>query len=168
LINIFPCHHQVCLKCSVSPFQKNDDNTLVLCRTCKRFYLKKNIYTKLGPNEIKLSKNKTFKDQNGNSVYIHILGERNKYNIYFDSRYIGEILNIDGLPKILTKKYEENYHYLYLNSISATNNLGYIILDKVIFLTYIGLNKILEDFKNDKNDHFKKWVHNILLESELI
>lgn len=130
------------------------------------------------PKLIKLNENEMFKDANGNIIDIETRGEREHDKIYFKVKDVAIGFNMERLKDTLTDKntkYIENIHYKYfmLNSTHVSgsktnkNTDAKTTINKELFLTYVGMLRILFVSENNKTSHFISWATKTLFTVQL-
>ena len=117
------------------------------------------------PNEIKLSDDEKFKDDNNNIIEIYTIGVRTYDKIFFQCCDVSIRFDIKNLNNsIIDEKssYEKEKDYKYFNvKIKANclkNENGPIKIKKELFLTYTGLLRVLFCTRNNKTSNFIKWA----------
>jgi len=123
------------------------------------------------PDLLEIDDEEKFKDAQGNVIDIIVRGERDPYKIYFKAKDIGEMLNIERIKDSLncaTSEFVENVHYVYFNNVhksgekdTKSNN------NKVTYLTYKGLLRMLFVRRHPIADHFVDWAINVLFRAHL-
>jgi hypothetical protein len=123
---------------------------------------------KISPNKIKLEDNEKFRDVNGKVIEIETLGERHHDKIYFSVHDISVGFDMPNLNQIITHKekgYEKEKHYeLFVRNELTNGQPVPNILNKTdkntrkLYLTYLGLTRLLFVSKNKNAEYFQKWA----------
>lgn len=128
------------------------------------------------PPILKLKDEEKFKDAEGNVLNIEVRGERYVDKCYFKMKNFKECLDLKNLDKVILNKntdYEENKHYKYFISKKVklvennSNKKKEISNKKEMFLTYLGIVKVLFVSKNYNCEHFQNWAIKILFTHQL-
>ena len=132
--------------------------------------------TEKAPNIIILNDEEKFKDDDGNVLEIETRGVRDRKGIYFKVKDVSEALNIKHLQTLIIDKnssYTNNTDYKYfvcckkINNCSTTNKKKVVDVDKELFLTYIGILRVLFVSRNNKTSHFINWMADTLFTAQL-
>jgi hypothetical protein len=119
------------------------------------------------PKLLELSDNEKFVDKNGNILDIEIRGTKNINNIYFKVKDVGDKFGLGDVKTILLNKdssFKSDLHYK-LFKILKVNNPDFDTnkkSQKLLFLTFKGLTKLLYVSHSKNADHFQDWANNIL------
>jgi hypothetical protein len=130
------------------------------------------------PPIIYLSDNEKFKDENGEVFEIETIGIRNEDNIYFKVKDIEKQFDINRLRNIIINEktiYELNTDYKYFlcenhnNVVISTNKKSNdkTTIKKQLYLTYLGMLRMLFVSRNNKTRYFINWAKNILFAAQL-
>lgn len=117
------------------------------------------------PEIIILEDNEKFTDNEGNIVEIETRGTRQFDKIYFKVKDVAKGFEMEHLYTTLIKKntkYEINKHYNYftcniLDNIQKKSNKNTTTV-KELFLTYLGMLRLLFVSESTKTEHFIKWA----------
>jgi hypothetical protein len=121
------------------------------------------------PDILELNDNEKFKDVDNNPLNIEVRGERNVNKCFFKLKDIIINFNMNRLKDTIEDKntnYEEKLHYKYF-IINNTHKNGKKTSKKVLYLTYLGLIRVLFVSKNPNCENFQKWSINILFTHQL-
>jgi len=121
------------------------------------------------PDILELNDNEKFKDVDNNPLNIEVRGERNVNKCFFKLKDISIKFNMNRLKDTIEDKnttYEEKLHYKYFIS-NNTHKNGKMTSKKVLYLTYLGLIRVLFVSKNPNCEQFQKWAINILFTHQL-
>jgi hypothetical protein len=120
------------------------------------------------PEILLLNDDEKFKDINGNILDIEVRGTRDMNNIYFKVKDVSDKFKLGDVKTILLNKessFEHSIHYknfkikeIIIND-SITNKKGN---NKYLFLTFVGLTKLLYVSRSKNAEHFQQWANNIL------
>ncbi|AAV50280.1 hypothetical protein [Acanthamoeba polyphaga mimivirus] len=130
----------------------------------------------IAPGIIKLSKKEKMKDNSGNIIEIEVRGTRDHDNCYFRVSDVSVGFGMKKLHDTITKKggYEENNHYRYFYIDKNPTNSGKSKkvkskkpLPKKLFLTYLGLLKVLFVSRNKTVGNFLNWATETLFTAHL-
>lgn len=120
---------------------------------------------KIAPNKIELEETEKFRDVNGNIIEIETLGERHHNKIYFSVHDISVGFDMANLNQIIThtdRGYEKEKHYdvfikpeLIIDQ-HGTNKI--IPNQRRLYLTFLGLTRVLFASKNKNADYFQTWA----------
>jgi uncharacterized protein YsxB (DUF464 family) len=169
-------------------FKLKDNKIVETEGTSKKFdklYIKKSWYDalddepekedidviKMAPSQLELNDNEKFKDDKGNILDIKVYGEKEYDKIYFTMTSVSREFNLKSLQVSMLNKtslYEKGIHYkyFYLNKfINNEKNKNKPV--KKMFITYLGMLKILFTTKNKKCDGFIKWATETLFISQM-
>ena len=130
------------------------------------------------PPIIYLSDNEKFKDECDNVLEIETRGVRNEDNIYFKVKDIEKQFDMPNLKiHIIDEKasYELNTDYKFFLCEKKTNSFistkkksnDKPTIKKQLYLTYLGMLRMLFVSRNNKTKHFIKWATNILFAAQL-
>ena len=124
---------------------------------------------KIAPNKIELEEDEKFRDVNGKVIEIETLGERNHDKIYFCVHDISVGFDMPNLTTSLLHKdrgYEKGIHYeLFVRNELPNEQPVTNILNKTdkntrkLYLTFLGLTRLLFVSKNKNAEHFQKWAN---------
>ena len=112
------------------------------------------------PNDIELEDSEKFRDNEGNIIDIHVVGERKNNKCYFSVASIKKGFGIKNLNiTILDKKscYENKKDYLYFNERNSCDGKT-----KKLYLTYIGLLRVLFASHKKTTANFIYWASETL------
>ncbi|AEQ32483.2 hypothetical protein [Megavirus chiliensis] len=130
----------------------------------------------IAPGIIKLTKKEKMKDNSGNIIEIEVRGTRDHDNCYFRVSDVAVGFGMKKLRDTLIKKggYEENTHYQYFYIDKNATNSGKNKkvkskkpLSKKLFLTYLGLMKVLFVSRNKTVGNFLNWATKTLFTAHL-
>lgn len=116
------------------------------------------------PPLLELSDEEKFKDGKGNILEIEIRGERHHEKCYFKVKDIAEAFDIPSLSTTLLHKdkgYEREKDYVIFMKLSkeqVTTSKKSEGNQKSLFLTYIGLIRLLFVSRSKNAEHFQKWA----------
>ena len=120
-----------------------------------------NLYDILpAPNLLDIENEEKFKDKDGNIIDIEIRGDRNHKNCYFKVKDVSDGFKLQFLDKNLIDKdgsYIKEKHYKYFiveNRINNSKNID----KKVLYLTYLGMLKVLFSSRSGNAETFQEWV----------
>ena len=130
------------------------------------------------PPIIYLSDNEKFKDECDNVLEIETRGVRNEDNIYFKVNDIEKQFDMPNLKRVIidyTKSYELNIDYKFFLCEKGTNNVistkkksnDKPTIKKQLYLTYLGMLRMLFVSRNNKTRYFINWAKNILFAAQL-
>lgn len=128
------------------------------------------------PDIINLQEHELFRDKNGISYNIEMIGQRHPKQCYFNIHHISEIFELPKLyDNIIDKNtsYYEQLHYIYFihkkahnlgKKVNKINNKKYENkkTKKLLYLTYIGLITVLFTSRTGRARDFQDWTINIL------
>ena len=131
-------------------------------------YLADNTDVKEAPEIINLKDNEKFKDNDGIILEIETRGCREYDNCFFK---VSDVAKGFGMKKLYQTiiddrlKYVENTHYVYFNckNVGKNNN----ITSKKLFLTYLGILRVLFVSKNGSTDRFVGWATKTLFTAQM-
>ena len=107
-----------------------------------------------------LEDHEKFRDAQGNVLDIEVRGERDHKSCYFLMKDVSKVFNIARLYETLTNRtstYDEKLHYIYFNR-SNPNNIGVHSNEKLIYLTYTGILKVLFSSRTGRAENFQEWA----------
>jgi hypothetical protein len=151
----------------------------------KKWFNNKEPEIQKAPEIIHLEDTEKFKDDKGNIIEIETRGNRNADECYFKVKDVSEGFKIPGLLVALLKKdskYREEIHYTYFsceckntnavnkntNAVNKnTNAVNKKANKKVMFLTYLGLLRVLFTTRNNKTEPFVKWASQTLFAAQM-
>jgi hypothetical protein len=129
------------------------------------------------PNIIELENDEKFVDDNGKIVDIEVRGERKYDEIYFRVKDISKGFELPNLDKTLMNKrgYEKLKHYIcfcmvindYHNGKNKNKNNNRNNNKKYLYLTYIGLIKVLFSSRKHIAESFVNWASKTLFIAHL-
>jgi len=111
------------------------------------------------PEIIELSDSEKFFDNDGTPLEIETRGSRTVKTTYFKVKDVEKAFNIKKLQDTIIhihNKYEENIDYKYFICKNPVNN-G-ISTNKLLFLTYQGILRVLFVSRNNKMNNFISWA----------
>jgi hypothetical protein len=112
------------------------------------------------PDIIELKKSEKMKDNKGNILEIEIRGTRKHNNCFFLVNDVAKGFGMNNLGHTLIHKnsgYQKNIHYRYFLNIKV----------KKLFLTYVGLLKVLFTSRNKTVNNFMGWATETLFIAHL-
>ena len=116
------------------------------------------------PDIIELADQEKFKDSKGNIIEIETRGTRNVNECYFRVSDVVKGFGIDRLHDTIIRRrgYIEKDHYVYfkINHVNDVKNKK--IKNKKLFLTYVGLLRVLFVSRNKSTNNFVQWASEIL------
>ena len=120
------------------------------------------------PPILELEEEEKFKDINGNILEIEIRGERDEDNIFFKVQDIMKAFEMPSLDKTLREKtsnYERRLHYISFNRVFSHQNLVSNKSEDTnkkqktsLYLTYLGLLRVLFNSRTGNAEHFQRWA----------
>lgn len=131
------------------------------------------------PDIINLDDAEKFKDADGKALEIETRGERKHDKIYFRVKDVAEGfgMNTDKLHDTIVDKrydgYNENTHYTFFmcrnpgSRENSSNNARKPIIKKELFLTYLGLLRLLFVSRSKNAEQFAKWASEVLFTVQL-
>jgi hypothetical protein len=129
---------------------------------------------KEAPAIICLEENEMFKDDEGNLLEIETRGERIPKGVYFKVKDASYCFGMKKLYETLINKGTSNYKsdkdYKYFMCKKIINNEKKTNKDKIkkeLFLTYMGMLKVLFRARNNKADRFVKWATKTLFTAQM-
>lgn len=162
-------------------FKKSDDTFKKSKLVIKAEWVEKNVPNmttdhtikndiEYAPDILELTEEESFKDADGNIMDIEVRGKRHHDKCYFRVKDIAKCFNILNLRNSLTRKeqcgYTENIHYKYF--IRMNGDAVHIHPSKPsLYLTYIGLLRVLFVSHNKHTIEFQNWAMNILFASQM-
>jgi hypothetical protein len=117
------------------------------------------------PPLLHLDDSEKFHDADGNVVEIETRGERHEDKIYFTVKDVSVGFDMPNLNDTLRQKesgYRLNIDYKYMFNRSAAINYRHEPIKKCLFLTYVGLLRVLFVSRNKNATLFRKWATNKL------
>jgi hypothetical protein len=125
----------------------------------------------MAPGIIELKKSEKIKDNRGNILEIEIRGTREHDNCFFKVIDVAEGFKMKKLHDTLTKKnvnsYQNNVHYRFFYFSKNTTTSGKTKKVKKLYLTYIGLLKVLFSSRNKTVNNFVGWATETLFTAHL-
>lgn len=118
------------------------------------------------PGLIKLKDNEKFINNDGNIVEIEVRGEKNVDECYFKIKDIMNGFNLPHLHKNIIKEksgYQEGKDYIYFN-VNVNSHQAKV---KKLFLTYIGLLRILFSSRSKTSEKFVRWATKTLFTAQM-
>lgn len=116
--------------------------------------------TPMSPPLLDLDEEEKFRDQEGNVVHIEVRGERHFKKCFFLVKDVSKAFEIHRLYETLThhtSSYEKNVHFLYFIR-SDTNNNVRKSNEKLLYLTYHGMLKVLFSSRTGTAESFQEWA----------
>ncbi len=118
------------------------------------------------PEILLLNDDEKFKDVNGNILDIEVRGCRDMNNIYFKVKDVSDKFNLGNVKNTLTvsdSSFERNIHYkLFKINVDKSLDNDTNKNTKYLFLTFVGLTKLLYVSRSKNAEHFQQWANNIL------
>lgn len=118
----------------------------------------------LAPEIIYLEDSEKFKDNDGNIIEIETRGERNVDKIYFKVKDVMKEFDMESLNRNLTDiksafVVEKDYTYFICKKVrNSEENTNNTIIKKVMYLTYIGILRVLFASHSPRAHTFVKWA----------
>ena len=112
------------------------------------------------PDIILLKPNEKMRDVDGNIIDIEMRGERTRKKCYFSMKDLSVAFNIPNLKQTLKNphgSYTESIDYVTFH-LQNENNVS----KEQIFVTYMGLLRILFTTRNNKTNQFIDWASDVL------
>jgi hypothetical protein len=125
------------------------------------------------PNILELEDCEKFKDENGKILEIEVRGERNENNCYFKLRDFVEQFNMTRLYDIVIDNksaYKDVQHYKFFSVKNTRKNVKSLIKEiakKELYLTYLGVLKMLFSSHSPKAELFQNWASKILFVAQM-
>lgn len=126
------------------------------------------------PPVIKLEDHEKFYNNDDEIVEIEVLGERDPNNCYFKLRDIALGFDMHGLRKVILDErrdgYQLNKHYVIFHwekNAGTADKKNKCVIKKEIFMTYLGILRILFASKKTTADKFASWATNILFTAQM-
>lgn len=118
----------------------------------------------MAPPILELKDEEKFKDDKGNIVEIETRGIKTFNGIYFYGKDVEKMLELVSIKDVLhcsTSSYKEVIHYKNFirkedNDLKSKNN------QQTIYLTYMGLVKLIQSTRKNVPIKFTDWLHNLL------
>jgi hypothetical protein len=151
---------------------KKVDTLLVRVNWFKNNLLNKSIHRPPLPETLELEDEENFRDEDGNILNIHVVGERDMDKCFFSARDVGNSFGLINLLQTIRNKdrgYEENIHYYcYFEKIIYSDKkiIGEKIIKKM-YLTYTGVLKVLFSSRNGITKPFISWATKILFTAQM-
>ena len=119
------------------------------------------------PKLLELSDNEKFIDKDGNKLDIEIRGMKEMNNIYFKAKDISEQFNLSDVSIILKNsdssfKIDMHYKLFKVPKLIDPEDKSIKKSQKLLFLTFKGLTKLLYVSHSKNAEHFQDWANNIL------
>jgi hypothetical protein len=117
------------------------------------------------PPLVHLDDNQMFKDANGDPMDIEMRGEKTMEGAYFKAYDVGKAFNVNDINTILTHTTSDHVygqHYSYFKHIGVDQNSN-----KELYLTYMGVLKLLFCSRGNKAERFQKWETKILFTMQM-
>jgi len=109
------------------------------------------------PKIVELDESEGFKDEHGNTIRIEMRGERTVHGMYFKASDLHPLHNrVEDTVQGSKSDYEYNTHYVFY--IDTRNSGTDVSPDKVMYLTYLGVVKLLMCSRAKKAEHFQRWA----------
>jgi hypothetical protein len=121
----------------------------------------------IAPSELNLTDEEKFKDENGNIINIEVRGERKHDKCYFKIEDVSKGFEIPRLYDSLIDKtgnYKINTHYKYfgISIVDKTrkdvNDANTTTIQKKLYLTYLGILKVLFCSRTGTAEKFQDWA----------
>lgn len=106
-----------------------------------------------------------FKDEDGNIIDIEVRGERTPSTIYFLASDVATGFDIPYLQDIIKAKDSSYIHeedYVYFVSSNVNNRM-----QKVMYLTYEGILRVVLLTRSKKMRHFSHWIVNVVFTAQM-
>lgn len=121
------------------------------------------------PDILNLKDTEKFRDVNGKCLDIEVRGKRDAKNCFFKVTDVMFNFNMPHLNKVILHKekgFEKNFHYKVFTNFTRVTN-GHPSkkeqrVKKIIFLTHVGMLKVLFSSRSGNADHFVKWASEVL------
>ncbi len=126
-----------------------------------------NIEASKAPPLLELNDEEKFVDIDGNILDIEIRGTKNINDIYFKVKDVSEKFKLGDINKILLNKdssFNIDLHYKLFKVLKVVDPETKSIKkgQKLLFLTFKGLTKLLYVSHSKNAEHFQDWVNNII------
>jgi hypothetical protein len=153
----------------------NDDNDNSINDIDNKDNIANNGYEYLqAPEILELEDNEKFKYENDNIIEIETRGERKYDCVYFLMSDVANTFELPGLASTLTHNksdYNINEHYVYFicpnNGMTKTQQKKKPRVQKLMYITYEGMIKILYCSKSSKAKAFRSWATTTLFTAQM-
>lgn len=115
---------------------------------------------RMAPPILELEDHEKFRDVDGNVLEIEVRGERHHKKCFFLMKDVSKVFNIIRLYETLTNNgstYNQKLHYQYFIR-SDPNPIGVQSNEKLMYLTYNGIMKVLFSSKTGRAELFQEWA----------
>nr|QOI90516.1 hypothetical protein HWQ62_00381 [Pyramimonas orientalis virus] len=126
------------------------------------------------PEMVYLEDHEMFQNENGDTMDIEVRGEKTQDGIYFNAHDVGKAFDYPRVNIVVTDErsdheYEKDYKYFYLNIRNSDGQAeeGGQVKKKVLYLTYMGVLKVLFGARGNKAERFQKWATRILFTMQM-
>lgn len=126
------------------------------------------------PEMVYLEDHEMFHNDNGDTMDIEVRGEKTQDGIFFNAYDVGKAFDYPRINVVVTDErsdhvYEKDYKYFYLNIRNSDGQAeeGGQVKKKVLYLTYMGVLKVLFSARGNKAERFQKWASKILFTMHL-
>jgi hypothetical protein len=130
------------------------------------------------PELVHLEDNEMFLNENGEPMDIEVRGEKTLKGVYFKAYDLGKAFDYSRINDMILHHasghvYGEHYIYFYsrtspVNNVGRSNQSGVQNNDnKVLYLTYMGVLKVLFSARGNKAERFQEWVTSILFTMQM-
>lgn len=117
------------------------------------------------PDFIELEEHEKFKDEDNNNLNIEVRGKRNVFSCFFRVKDISNAFGIPNLRITLVNEhsgYEINVHYVYFYDVTKDDGVKI----KKLYLTYLGVLRVLFVSKTKISQHFISWATHTLFTAQ--
>jgi hypothetical protein len=118
------------------------------------------------PPLLELEDHEKFKDADGNPLQIETRGERHDEKVYFRVSDVAKAFNMPNLASCLlhtTSDYKVKKHFTTFTLTNCQSSLG----RKGLYLTYMGLLRVLFVSRSGNAERFHKWAQEILFAHQM-
>jgi hypothetical protein len=124
------------------------------------------------PQLVYLEDTEMFQDENGDPMEIEMRGEKTMKGAYFKAHDVGKAFDYNRMPDKITHAnsdhvYGEHFKYFILKSPVNYGSHQNEAPKKVLYLTYIGVLKVLFCARGNRAERFQKWASNILFSMQM-
>jgi prophage antirepressor-like protein len=122
------------------------------------------------PELVLLEDNEMFQDSNGEPMDIDVRGEKTQEGIYFNAYDIGKAFDYTSIYDVVVDKRSDHKYdrdFKYFHSDTGNSSIRMEIKKKVLYLTYMGVLKVLFSARGNKAERFQKWATKILFTMQM-
>nr|QOI90535.1 hypothetical protein HWQ62_00404 [Pyramimonas orientalis virus] len=145
--------------------KKTKEEVISKERNTRKEYNEKDIME--APAVVYLEEHEMFKDDNGDSLDIEMRGKKNEDKAYFKAIDIGKAFDIKDINHRILHTQSDHVYDTHYTFFILKDSVKYRAEQKVLYLTYLGVLKVLFCARGNNAQKFNKWATRILFTMQM-